>query len=626
MILALGAIVAVTGGALGIGAWGVRWARTTSDLFVASRAITPWWNAAAISGEYLSAASFLGVAGLTMRSGLAALWLPVGFTAGYLALLLFVAAPLRRFGSYTIPDFVEGRLRSRTLRRASALTVLAIGGLYLVPQLRGAGLALGEAAGVPYGVGIALAAAIVWISVALGGMRAVTYVQAFQFWVKLVAISLPAFLIVAHLGGLPERAALLGQDLPRAPEGGLVVRLDAPRAVTFPRAATYEVQARVGASAGTTPPAGAASAGGGATTGGGVSTGGGATTGSAPTTPDRPSGAGGTAAGAPPVVRRAAADERVVLPAGTVRLPAGEVVPVADGIRAQTGMEWARPAGGDGRGSPLFIYSLLLATFLGTMGLPHILVRFYTNATGSAARHTAVRVLGLLGLFYLFPVVYGLFGRALLPELYLTGDTDLVVLRLPEAALDGIVGELATALVSAGAFAAFVSAASGLLVSAAGTVAYDLTPTPGPGEDEERVRRRRFRAAAVVAIAATSLLAVAARGLDITILVSWSFAVAASTFCPLLLLGIWWSRLTARGALAGMVAGGLSASGGIVAALVVGSAAEESLLTQPAVVSVPIAFATMVLVSLADRPPPRSQVAAAMYALHVPEGAAAPGR
>lgn len=616
MILALGAIVAVTGGALGIGAWGVRWARTTSDLFVASRAITPWWNAAAISGEYLSAASFLGVAGLTMRSGLAALWLPVGFTAGYLALLLFVAAPLRRFGSYTIPDFVEGRLRSRTLRRASAITVLAIGGLYLVPQLRGAGLALGEAANVPYGVGIALAALIVWISVALGGMRAVTYVQAFQFWVKLVAISLPAFLIVAHLGGLPERAALLGQELPRAPEGGLVVQLDAPHAVTFPRAARYEVEV-IGGAAGSGAAAGGGAAGGGSAAESGSAAAGGAA-------------AGGGSAGDRAddgdrrfVPRRATADERVVLPAGAVRLPEGEVVPVADGIRAQTGMEWARPAGGDGRGSPLFIYSLLLATFLGTMGLPHILVRFYTNATGSAARHTAVRVLGLLGLFYLFPVVYGLFGRALLPELYVTGDTDLVVLRLPAAALDGIVGELATALVSAGAFAAFVSAASGLLVSAAGTVAYDLTPAPAA--DEERVRRRRFRLAAVAAIAITSLLAVAARGLDITILVSWSFAVAASTFCPLLLLGIWWSRLTARGALAGMLAGGLSASGGIVAALIVGSAAEESLLTQPAVVSVPIAFATMVLVSLADTPPPRHAVAAAMYALHVPEGAAARG-
>jgi Na+(H+)/acetate symporter ActP len=580
-VLALTAIVAVTGGALGIGAWGVRWARTTSDLFVASRAITPWWNAAAISGEYLSAASFLGVAGLTMRSGLAALWLPVGFAAGYLALLLFVAAPLRRFGSYTIPDFVEGRLGSRTLRTASAVTLLAIGGLYLVPQLRGAGLALGEAADVPYGVGILIAAVIVCASVAFGGMRAVTYVQAFQFWVKLVAISLPACLIVAHLGGLPERAALLGQELPSAPEGGLVVQLDAPHPVTFPRAATYETVTSGGATSG-----------------------------------------GGTAAGRV-TVRRAAAGQRVVLPRGEVRLPAGTAVPVADGIRAQTGAEWARPAGGEGRGSPLFIYSLLIATFLGTMGLPHILVRFYTNATGSAARHTTVRVLGLLGLFYLFPVVYGLVGRALTPELYVTGDTDLVVLRLPSAVLEGWTGELATAFVSAGAFAAFVSTASGLLVSTAGTVAYDLAPRRG-GPDDDRARRRRYRAAAVVTIAVPSLLAVAARGLDITILVSWSFALAASTFCPLLLLGIWWSRLTPRGALAGMVAGGFCASGGIVAAVFAGGAAEESLLAQPALISVPVAFLTMAVVSLRDTPPSRIAVAGAMRALHVPEAAASP--
>ena len=103
-------MIAVTGAALGIGTYGVRLARTTSDLFVASRAVTPWWNAAAISGEYLSAASFLGVAGLMLKFGASALWLPVGFTAGYLTLLLFVAAPLRRFGSYTIPDFAEARL------------------------------------------------------------------------------------------------------------------------------------------------------------------------------------------------------------------------------------------------------------------------------------------------------------------------------------------------------------------------------------------------------------------------------------------------------------------------------------------------------------------------------------
>ena len=116
--LSILAIIGVTGAALGIGTYGVRLARTTSDLFVASRAVTPWWNAAAISGEYLSAASFLGVAGLMLKFGASALWLPVGFTAGYLTLLLFVAAPLRRFGSYTIPDFAEARLPARYMRAA----------------------------------------------------------------------------------------------------------------------------------------------------------------------------------------------------------------------------------------------------------------------------------------------------------------------------------------------------------------------------------------------------------------------------------------------------------------------------------------------------------------------------
>jgi Na+(H+)/acetate symporter ActP len=103
MSILVAAVGAVTLGTLGLGAWGVRFARTTSDLLVASRAVTAWWNAAAISGEYLSAASFLGIAGLEMQAGTSALWQSLGFTAGYLALLLFVAAPLRRFGSYTIP-------------------------------------------------------------------------------------------------------------------------------------------------------------------------------------------------------------------------------------------------------------------------------------------------------------------------------------------------------------------------------------------------------------------------------------------------------------------------------------------------------------------------------------------
>ena len=101
---------------LGIGAFGLRLSRTTSDFYVASRVVSPGWNASAIGGEYLSAASFLGIAGLVYTLGADMLWFPVGYTVGYLVLLVLVAAPLRRSGAYTLPDFAEDRLDWETPR------------------------------------------------------------------------------------------------------------------------------------------------------------------------------------------------------------------------------------------------------------------------------------------------------------------------------------------------------------------------------------------------------------------------------------------------------------------------------------------------------------------------------
>jgi cation/acetate symporter len=564
-MIAAAAVVAVAAGAIGLGVWGVRLARTTSDLYVASRAITPWWNAAAISGEYLSAASFLGIAGLGMKLGASVLWLPLGFAAGYLALLFFVAAPLRRFGAYTIPDFAEARLSSPRVRLVAAVVVLMIGGFYLVPQLKGAGLTIGIVAGTPYWVGVVAVAALVALTVALGGMRGVTYVQAYQYWVKTFGIALPACILLVYLGGLPERAALFGRELPSAPADGLVVKLDDPQRVEFPTDARYTLDGRP--------------------------------------------------------MHAAAGDERVL--EGRLVLPAGTPVPVAEGTDAERGEDWARPIERSGPASPVFVYSLLLATFLGTMGLPHILVRFYTNPDGPAARRTTVRVLGLLGLFYLFPAVYVALGRVLTPELYVEGQTDSVVLELPQAAWPGTGGELLAALTAAGAFAAFTSTSSGLLVSIAGTLSHDVRRRRGvPAAGEPPVERmRRFRWAAVAGMIVPALLALAARDLDISVLVGWAFALAASTFCPLFLLGIWWRGLTARGAIAGMAAGGLIASCGIAATLVADPAPTtlSALLAQPAVASVPVAFLTMIGVSLRD---PERPVATeeTMLALHGPEG------
>src|SRR3954469_18562558 len=112
---------------IGLGLWATRRVKTASDFFVAGRAVSVFWNASAISGEYLSAASFMGVAGLVMRFGYDVIWYPVGYATGYLFLLLFIAGPLRRFGAYTIPDFAEGRFGSPAFRKIAVTFVLCIG-------------------------------------------------------------------------------------------------------------------------------------------------------------------------------------------------------------------------------------------------------------------------------------------------------------------------------------------------------------------------------------------------------------------------------------------------------------------------------------------------------------------
>src|SRR5689334_19597435 len=197
---AVAAIAAVTLLTVAVGARGVRIARTPDDFLVAAREVPPGLNAAAISGEYLSAASFLGIAGLIVSQGLGALWYSVGYTAGYLVLLLLVAAPLRRFGAYTIPDFAEGRFASRGLRRATTGLVLIIGWFYLLPQMKGAGITLQLLLGTPYWVGVVALGIVVSANIAMGGMKGITFVQCFQYWLKLCAIGIPALVLLTAAG------------------------------------------------------------------------------------------------------------------------------------------------------------------------------------------------------------------------------------------------------------------------------------------------------------------------------------------------------------------------------------------------------------------------------------------
>ncbi len=466
---AVAAIFVVTVATVTIGALGLRISRTTSDFYVASRSVSPGLNSSAISGEYLSAASFLGIAGLVLTFGADMLWYPIGWTTGYLLLLVFVAAPLRRSGAYTIPDFAQLRLGSSGVRLTSTWLVVGVGWLYLMPQFQGAGLTVQATTGAPPWVGTALVAAVVVVNVVSGGMRSITFVQAFQYWLKLTALLVPAMVLLA---------VWAGDGAPRVPDSG-----------------TWSV-------------------------------------------------------------------------------------PLASG-------------GGEG----LYVtYSLILATFLGTMGLPHVVVRFYTNPDGRAARRTTLVVLALLGVFYLLPPVYGALGRIYAPGLAEPGRSDALVLELPRIMVDGALGELLTGLVTAGAFAAFLSTSSGLSIAVAGVISQDVF-----GRTWSRLGGvAAFRLGAVLAVTVPCLVALAAPNLGVARAVGLAFAMAAATFCPLLLLGIWWRRLTDAGAIAGLLVGG----GGAVVAIGWTLATSQpdgwadTLMGQPAAWTVPLALATMVVVSL----------------------------
>lgn len=564
MTVEVAAVVLTAVATVLIGAYGLRAARTTSDFYVASRTVTPWWNASAIGGEYLSAASFLGVAGLILAYGADMLWFPVGYTAGYLMLLVLVAAPLRRSGAYTLPDFAEARLESLVARRVASVLVVTIGWLYLLPQFQAAGLTLRTVTGAPQWAGPVVVAAVVLISVLGGGMRSITFVQAFQYWLKLTALAVPVvfLLLVWHVDGRPEVAS--GEQPVFAETTTVDVATDVTIEVPGPVIVDID----------------------------------------------------GTLDDEQIDERRLVLPGEVDVAAGTTLVfPEGAPIPHASRLTPLDGEAWALPLQANGE-HPLYnTYSLILALFFGTMGLPHVLVRFYTNPDGRAARRTTVAVLGLLGLFYVLPTVYGALGRLYTPELLLTGRTDAVVLVLPGRLVDGAAGDALSALVAAGAFAAFLSTSSGLTISVAGVLSQDILRT------HVRSPVSAFRIGAGLALVVPIALALSSPLLGIADVVGLAFAVAASSFCPLLLLGIWWRRLTWPGAVAGLVTGGGTSTLAVTATILAGQQGGwlGALLAQPAAWSMPLAFTVMVVVSLATPRHLAPGVDRTMVRLHTPE-------
>ena len=554
--------------------------KSASDFFVAGRSVSVGWNASAISGEYLSAASFMGIAGMVMSSGYDALWYPVCYACGYLFLLLFIAGPLRRFGAYTIPDFAEGRFDSPLFRRIAVCFVLFIGFFYTMPQMKGAGTALSYILpGLPYWVGVVVVGAVITLNVALGGMKGITLIQAVQYWIKMFAISTPVFVLLSVYGGYGKNLSLNQSAAEAASKPAIVQPAD-----------PAEMQRKA-------------------------------------------------------LPEKAPKDNAWLAPFGPLTTKA--VKSAAAALPAEERASFL--AKNEKPFSLIYTFSLIVALVCGTAGLPHILVRFYTNPDGVAAKKTTMWVMILIGVFYVFPPVFGVLGRNLMPELYtgLAGvkGTDAVVLRLPTLISQkyGVVGSILSGITCAGAFAAFMSTFSGLLVSMTGALAHDvygrmLRPNSTPGQ-----RMRMFKWCAVLIGSISVVLGCFVEPLEINFMVGQAFAIAAASYFPLLFMSVWWRGMTMKGAAAGMLTGGLCALFAATATNVSNLSLDKGamgkifsgfaplndfwaahpllriLCEQPAIWTVPLAIFLMVVVSKATRSSVPKDVRMKMLVLHAPE-------
>ena len=547
---------------VGMGFWTAGKSKSAGDFFVAGRSVSVGWNASAISGEYLSAASFMGVAGMVMLNGYDALWYPVCYACGYLFLLLFIAGPLRRFGAYTIPDFAEGRYDSPLFRKIAVCFVLFIGFFYTMPQMKGAGTTLAYIfPGLHYSVGVIVVGAVITLNVSLGGMKGITLVQAFQYWLKVFAITVPIFVLASVVGHYQQHleANKTAQETVAAAPAGIERKA---------------------------------------------------------------------------LTAKAPKDEQWIAPFGSLTTKAVDTAIKA----AKTPEEKAALEANKKPYSLLYTYSLIIALVCGTAGLPHILVRFYTNPDGVAAKRTTMWVMILIGVFYVFPPVYGVIGRSLMPELYEaigSKGTDKVVLELPTllAGRDHpLLGSVLSGITCAGAFAAFMSTFSGLLVSMSSALAHDIYGRMLKPESSPEQRLKAFKWAAVIIGVVSVGLGTQVEKLNINYLVGQAFAIAAASYFPLLFMSVWWRGMTMRGAATGMLVGGLMALGAITLTTLSDVYAVQSLADfwvahplvrilceQPAIWAVPLSILLMIVVSKATASTIPADVRMKMLVLHAPE-------
>jgi cation/acetate symporter len=456
---------------LAITVWASRKTRNATDFYAGGRSFTGFQNGMAIGGDYMSAASFLGIAGIIALSGYDGFLYSIGFLVAWLVALLLVAELLRNSGKYTMADVLAYRMRQGPVRTAASVSTIVVSIFYLLAQMVGAGSLVALLLGIKEGqtflgmtpttakiITIILIGALMVVYVVIGGMKGTTYVQIIKAFLLMMGAILMALLVLAAFRF--NLSSLLGDAAAKSGKGGAFL---------------------------------------------------------------------------------------------------------------EPGLRYGKDIAGNGGAtlvSKLDLISLGAALVLGTAGLPHILIRFYTVPNAKAARRSVVWAIGIIGVFYLLTLALGFGAAALVGSKAISaqdpgGNTAALQLaqELGRRYLGGANGgAVLLSIIAAVAFATILAVVAGLTLASSSSVAHDLYANvikKGETNERQEVNVARYAAFGIGAIAI--VLAVFARSLNVAFLVAVAFAIAASANLPAILFSLFWKRFNTRGALWGIYGGLISA-------------------------------------------------------------------
>lgn len=601
---------------------------TSSEGYYAAGGNIHWFvNGIAFAGDYLSAASFLGICGMIATAGYDGFLYSIGYLAGWMVALFLVAEPMKRLGKYTFTDALDSKFNSKGIQLSAAISTLVVSVFYLIPQMVGAGVLVQPLLGMPHYVGVIIVGIVVTLIVATAGMASTTYVQFMKGGLLLICSTILVFGILGRglstdpdQGGTKDYHDFQTIQANVAADGSLLLS-DA----SYSAPADWQTDHYGEAGFVKLTKDGAESI-----------------------WQVKPAAAGftlvetlwvTTLADGTQLYNGSAKEEGKFFPVGHIKELKVDGVEVAETgavgpfsflkkVKDSTVVLWGKQyIKNDDGGKTLIFYqkptsgarilrpglkfkvdnasgtdkfnfiSLMLALFCGTAALPHILIRYYTVPSQAAARKSTLVAIASIGFFYVLTLFMGI-GAMTNGVINLTDNN----MSAPLVALS--FGVILFSIISSIAFATVLGTVSGLIVAASGAVAHDLMSNFfGIKMTDSGMVMAGKMSAVVVGIIAI-YLGIVFEGMNVSFLVGWAFAVAASANLPAILMLLFWKKTTAQGITASILVGLVSAMGLILISpdmwVRYGMLPQNAPISfnSPALVSIPLSFIALVVVSL----------------------------